>query len=99
MTTVGLRLYGKYKILKYLVVYNIPILVLTGYEKAQLQVRKLQRACNEKFFLVDWAAYKAGMQCSVRFSIHATVPYSMKNLIACFQFSLDVQHSITTVLQ
>ena len=33
MTIVGLRLYGKYKIIKYLVVYTVPILVSTGYEK------------------------------------------------------------------
>ena len=33
MTTVGLRLYEKYKILKHLVVYTVPILVSTGYEK------------------------------------------------------------------
>ena len=39
------------------------------------------------------------MQCSVRSSSLATVPYSMKNLITCFQLSPDVQQSITTVLQ
>ena len=38
------------------------------------------------------------MQCSVRSSSLSTVPYSMKNLIACFHFSSDVQHSISTVL-
>ena len=36
MTTVGLRLYGKYKILKYLVVYTVPILLSTGYEKKSI---------------------------------------------------------------
>ena len=38
------------------------------------------------------------MGCLVRSSSLATLPYSMKNLIGCFYF-LDVQHSITTVLQ
>ena len=36
MATIGLRLHGKYKILKLLVVYTVPILVSTGYEKFQL---------------------------------------------------------------
>ena len=36
---------------------------------------------------------------AVRSSSLATVPYSMKNLIACFDFSSDVQRSITAVLQ
>ena len=39
------------------------------------------------------------MQCAVRSPSLSTVPYSMKNLIACFHFSSDVQHSITAVLQ
>ena len=46
--------------------------------------------------LVAWVAHKAGMQCSIRSSSLATVPYSMKNLITCFQLSPDVQQSITT---
>ena len=41
-TTVGSRLSGKYKILSR--VYRTLSLVSTGYEKAQLQVRKLQRS-------------------------------------------------------
>ena len=95
-TTVGLRSCGKYKILG--CVYRALSLVSTGYERnVQLQVRKLQWAYNKKIFLVYWVAYKAGMQCSVRSSSLATVRYSMKNLIACFYFSSDVQHSITTV--
>ena len=48
MATGGLRLHGKYKLLKYIVVYTIPILVSTGYKKFQLvqstQVSRLQRA-------------------------------------------------------
>ena len=39
------------------------------------------------------------MQCSVRSSSLATVPCLMKNLLDCFYFFLDEQHSITTVLQ
>ena len=39
------------------------------------------------------------MQRSVRSSSLSTIPYSMKNLVACFHFSSDVQHSITAVLQ
>ena len=38
------------------------------------------------------------MQCSVRSSSLATVPYSMKNIITCFQFSPDVQQSITNLV-
>ena len=38
------------------------------------------------------------MHCSVRSSSLATVPYSTKNLIACFHFPSDVQHPITAVL-
>ena len=64
---------------------TVPISVSTGHEKVQLRVRRLQRACNKKIVLVDWVAHKAGMQCSVRSSSLATVPYSMKNLIVCFQ--------------
>ena len=30
--------------------YTVPILVSTGYEKVQLQVRRLQRACNKNRF-------------------------------------------------
>ena len=52
-----------------------------------------------KNVLVAWVAHEAGMQCSVRSSSLATVPYSMKNLLTCFHFSSDVQQSITTVLQ
>ena len=36
------------------------------------------------------------MQCSIRSSSLATVPYSMKNPITCFQLSPDVQQSLTT---
>ena len=40
--------HGKYKVLKYLVVYTVPILVSTDYKKFQLvqstQVSRLQRA-------------------------------------------------------
>ena len=43
-----------------------------------------------KIALEGWVAHKAGMQCSVRSSSLATVPYSMKNLITCFQLSPDV---------
>ena len=52
-----------------------------------------------KIFLVDWLAYEAAMQYSVRSSRIATVPYSMKNLITYSQFSSDVLHGITTTLQ
>ena len=51
----------------------------------------------KKIFLVDWVGGRAGMQCSVRSPSHSTVPYSMKNLIACFHFSLDVQHLIWAI--
>ena len=51
-----------------------------------------------KIVLVVWVNHKADMQCSVCTSSLATVPYSLKNLIACFHFSSDVQLSITTVL-
>ena len=30
--------------------YTVPVLVSTGYEKVQLQVRRLQRACNKNCF-------------------------------------------------
>ena len=33
VTAETLRLYGKYKIVKYVVVHTVPILVSTGYEK------------------------------------------------------------------
>ena len=52
-----------------------------------------------KIVLVAWVGYRAGMQCLVRSSSVATVPYSMKNIITYFQLSPDVQQSITTVLQ
>ena len=39
------------------------------------------------------------MQFSVRSPSLSTVPYSMKNLIDCFHFSSDEQHSIPAVLQ
>ena len=35
-----------------------------------------------KIVLVAWVGHRAGMQCSVRSSSLATVPYSMENLIA-----------------
>ena len=75
------------------------ILVSTGYEKVQLQVKRLQRACHEKIVLVAWVTHKAGMQRSVCSSSLATVPYSIKNLLTCFYFSSHVQQSIPTVLQ
>ena len=49
-----------------------------------------------KIVLVAWVGHRAGMQGSVRSSSLATVPYSMKNLITCFQLSPDMQQSITS---
>ena len=75
-------------------------LVSTSYERSSssswggyLELTRL------KIFLVDWLAYEATMQYSVRSSSIATVPYSMKNLITYSQFSSDVLHGITTALQ
>ena len=85
----------KYKILSIpKILYTVPYLdyQLTTRDLA-LQVRKLLRAYTVKhIFLVDWVAYEAVMQYSVRSSSFATVPYLMKNLITCFHFYSDVQH-------
>ena len=79
----------KYKIMSIpKILYTVPYLdyQLTTRDLA-LQVRKLLRAYTvKKNFLVDWVAYEAVMQYSVRSSSFATVPYSMKNLITCFHF-------------
>ena len=78
----------------YWVVYTVPYLdyQLTTRDLA-LQVKKPAASLHsEKIFLVDWVAYKAVMQYSVRSSSFVTVSYSMKNLITCFHFYSDVQH-------
>ena len=45
-----------------------------------------------KIVLVAWVNHKAGMQCSVRSSSLATVPYSMKSPIACVQVILCLRN-------
>ena len=97
MTTVGLRLYGKYKILKYLVVYTVPMLESTGYEK--MSSFKLESYSDRANCFGSLGRGQDGHASSVRSPSLSTVPYSMKNLIACFHFSSNVQHSITAVLQ
>ena len=49
-----------------------------------------------RIVLVAWVGHKVGMKCSIRSSSRATVPYSIKNPITCFQLSPDVQQSIAT---
>ena len=51
--------------------------------------------------LVAWVGDRTAMQCSVRSLSLSTVPYSMKNLIACFQVILCLKIGIrfTAVLQ
>ena len=74
-------------------VYRTLSLVSTGYEKVSLFNQLKLGGYSEramKIALVAWVAHKAGMQCSVRSSSLATIPYSMKNLITCFQLSPDV---------
>ena len=78
--------------------YTAPIIVSAGYTKSSFKLETYSELTMKKIFLVDWVVYKACMQCSLRSSSLATVPYSMKNLIACFHFSSDVQHPITAVL-
>ena len=78
----------------YWVVYTVPYLdyPLTTRDLA-LQVKKAAASLHSEIvFSVDWVAYKAAMQYSVRSFSFATVPYSMKNLILCFHFYSDVQH-------
>ena len=74
-------------------------LVSTSYERSSSSSWGYLELTRLKIFLVDWLAYEAAMQYSVRSSSIATVPYSMKNLITYSQFSSDVLHGITTALQ
>ena len=61
----------------------------------QLVLQQHYGECAMIIVLVAWVAHKAGMQYSLRSSSLATVPYSIKNPITCFQLSAAVQQSIT----
>ena len=71
--------------------YTVPILVSTGYEKSSFNLEGYSEGAI-KMVLVAWVNHKAGMQCSFRSSSLATVPYSMKSLIACFQVILCLRN-------
>ena len=45
-----------------------------------------------RIVLFAWVNHKAGMQCSIRSSSFATVPYSMKNLLTYFQVILCLRN-------
>ena len=45
-----------------------------------------------KIVLFAWVNHIAGMQCSIRSSSLATVPYSMENLLTCFQVILCLRN-------
>ena len=74
--------------------YTVPYLnhQLATTLKRSLKLGSYSELYDKKIFLVDWVAYEAVMQYSVRSSSFATVPYSMKNLITCCHFCSDVQH-------
>ena len=67
--------------------------------KSSFKLKGYSERAIKKNVLVAWVTHKAGIQCSVRSSSLATLPYSMKKLLTCFHFSPHVQQSITTVLQ
>ena len=70
----------------------------THYEKVRMFDQLKLEGCSERAMKICFSClgrHKAGMQCSVRSPSLATVLYSMKNLITCFQLSLDVEQSIT----
>ena len=86
MTTVGSRLYGKYKILSCVYRINISINWLRKFLAYLLsQFKSVGYSQRVQIILIAWVGDRAGMQCSVRTSSLATVLFSMKNLIACFQ--------------
>ena len=64
---------------------------LTATEPS-VKLKSYSELTMKNIFLVDWVAYKAGMQYSVRVSSLATVPYSMKSLTACFQVILCLRN-------
>ena len=78
----------------YWVVYTVPYLnyQLATTLKPSFNDRKLQR--SRELFLVAWVGYRTAMQYSVRSPSSSTVPYSMKNLIACFQLILCLRNTV-----
>ena len=77
--------------------YSQNIILGCVYRTYQLTTRKTSfkleinsELTMKNYFLVDWVGDRAGIALLSPFSSLATVPYSMKNLTACFHFSSDV---------
>ena len=85
MTTVGSRLYGKYKILSCVYRTNISINWLREMSSFKLESYS-ERAI--KTVVVAWVGDRTGMQCSVRSSSLDTVPYSNEKSINLLPFFL-----------